>query len=252
MAATLRDVDYVAAEDTRHSGKLLQHLGINNRLVSFHDHNERERVPAFIDDLKAGKSIALISDAGTPCVSDPGFHLVRSAAQNGIKIVPIPGPCAAVVALAVSGLPTDRFRFEGFLPRQAGARAKTIAGLKEIDSTTIFYESPKRLLGTLAELDRTLPDRPIAVARELTKLHEEVLRGTASEIAGVLADRPSVRGEITLVVQGRETPLPPEAPEIRRVAILLRDQGLAPSVVRSLVGDILGVPKKAVFNALKD
>ncbi len=252
MAETLREVDYVAAEDTRHSGKLLQHLGITNRLVSFHDHNERERVPAFIEDLEAGKSIALLSDAGTPCVSDPGFHLVRAAAQSGIRIIPIPGACAAIAALAVSGLPTDRFRFEGFVPRQSGARTKTIVELKDVDSTTIFYESPKRLLDTLAVLDRVLPERQIAVARELTKLHEEVLRGTASEIAEDLSARTAIKGEITLLVQGRETPLPPEALEIRRVALLLRDQGLSPPAVRSLVSEILGVAKKAVFNAMKD
>lgn len=210
---TLREVDRIACEDTRHSRKLLNHFAIEKPLVSLHDHNEEGRTEELLRRLGEGESIALISDAGTPLISDPGFRLVRAAAAAGIRIVPIPGASAAIAALCVSGLPTDAFHFGGFLPVKKMQRRKLLEGLRGDETTHIYYEAPHRIRETLDDIHEALGDRPVVVARELTKLHEEILRGTASGIADGLRLRTSIPGEITLVI-GKGLGLTPTGEEV--------------------------------------
>jgi 16S rRNA (cytidine1402-2'-O)-methyltransferase len=200
----LREADVIACEDTRQTRKLLDHFGIAKPAVSYHDHNEIGRTTELIERLQNGQSIALVSDAGTPLISDPGYRVVKAAIDAGIAVVPIPGPSAMVTALAASGLPTDSFRFCGFLPPKTSQRRKLLDQLKQEDCTLVFYEAPHRIVDTLTDVAETLGARPVVVARELTKLHEEFLRGTAFEIRTRLQDRPVVRGEITLLI-GKST-----------------------------------------------
>jgi 16S rRNA (cytidine1402-2'-O)-methyltransferase len=202
----LRSVDRVACEDTRQTQKLLNHFQIDKKTVSCHEHNERSRATELIQDIKAGKAIALVSDAGTPGVSDPGSWLVREAIAAGVPVFPIPGANAAISALIASGLPADEFQFLGFLPEKAGARRTKLEDLvaqsHEAARTLIFYEAPHRLLETLADLESVFgPQLRIAVARELTKIHEEFLRGTVADVRRKLAGRDRIRGEITLLVE---------------------------------------------------
>jgi 16S rRNA (cytidine1402-2'-O)-methyltransferase len=201
---TLKEVALIAAEDTRHTRKLLARYDIGTRLTSYHDHNTEKRTPGLVKKLKSGDSIALVSDAGTPSISDPGYYLVRAAIQAAIPVVPIPGASALVAALSVSGLPTDSFVFVGFPPRKPAKRKQLLEGLKEEPRTLVFYESPKRLLGFMREMTQVLGDRSAVVARELTKIHEEIIRGLLSYIAEVLGTRSSLKGEYTLLVGGYE------------------------------------------------
>ncbi len=201
----LREADLIACEDTRQTGKLLTHFGIDKPAVSYHEHNEAARTAELIAKLESGLTIALVSDAGTPLVSDPGYRLVQAAIHAGIPVVPIPGASAVLGALAAAGLPTDAFRFCGFLPPKSGQRKKTLEELRGEDCTLIFYEAPHRILDALSDITAVCGDRPVAVARELTKLHEEFLRGTAEEVRAQLAARPSVKGEITLLI-GKGSP----------------------------------------------
>ncbi|WP_027715918.1 16S rRNA (cytidine(1402)-2'-O)-methyltransferase [Desulfuromonas sp. TF] len=196
----LREVDLVAAEDTRHSRKLFSHYGIGTPLTSFFQHNEAVKGERLLEDLRQGKSVALISDAGTPAIADPGFLLVRRCREEGIPVIAVPGPSAVVTALSIAGLPTDRFAFEGFLPAKTKGRRAALRRLRQEDRTTVFYEAPHRLPAALRDLAEELgEDREVAVARELTKIHEELYRGTAS---GALDHFGSgrVRGEIVLMV----------------------------------------------------
>jgi len=197
----LKEVDLVAAEDTRHTGLLLKHHGIKNRLESYHDFNKEKKAPALIEELKSGRSVAVTSDAGTPGVSDPCYLLVKLAVQEKIKIVPIPGASALLSALVVSGLPTDRFAFEGFLPAKSGKRRKRLEELHQEGRTLILYESPHRLLKTLQDISETLGERKMVVARELTKKFEEIKRGTPEEIKGYFQEN-KVKGELVLVIEG--------------------------------------------------
>ena len=190
----------IACEDTRHTRKLLEHYSISKPLVSCHEHNEAAETPRLIARLRAGETIALVSDAGTPLVSDPGYRLVAAAIAAGIRVVPIPGPSALVAALSASGLPSDAFSFRGFLPARAGRRRKALENISRETSTVIVYEAPHRILETLSEMEAVLGGRPLVVARELTKIHEEFLRGTAAAIRAELARRPAVKGEITLII----------------------------------------------------
>ncbi|RKY05022.1 16S rRNA (cytidine(1402)-2'-O)-methyltransferase [Candidatus Poribacteria bacterium] len=199
----LREVDLIAAEDTRHTKKLLDHYGIRKPMVSYHEHNERERAEQLVRELKKGKDVALVTDAGTPAISDPGYVLIRRCIEEGVKVVPVPGPSALIAALCVSGLPVHRFAFEGFLPHKGGKRRNKLEELKDEERTLIFYESPHRLLKTLKDMLEILGDRNIAVARELTKVHEEVFRGRISEAIKRFSSSP-VKGEITLVVEGKK------------------------------------------------
>ena len=197
---SLANADVIACEDTRHSGRLLAHLGIQGRLVSLHEHNERRRLKGLLADLQAGKRVALISDAGTPLISDPGFLLVREAVAAGVRVEPIPGPSAPLAALVASGLPPYPFTFAGFAPPKSGKRRTFYRKLAELAHTLVVFESPHRILASLDDAAAELGDRPAALARELTKLHEEILRGTLREIAAELASRPAIKGELVLVV----------------------------------------------------
>ncbi len=200
-ARVLSEVDIVACEDTRHSQKLLNHYGIKTKTVSYHEHNERDRAGELLTSIKSGLSVALVSDAGTPGISDPGFRVVRMALEAGLRVVPIPGPTALVSALVASGLPSDEFFFAGFLPARSGARRARLADLAAIPSTLIFYEAPHRIVASLKDAREILGEREAVVARELTKLHEEVLRGRLSELAdrfSQAAQEP--RGEMVVVI----------------------------------------------------
>ena len=206
----LREVDLVACEDTRQTAKLLRAHGIATPTTSYFEHNERSKGEGILRVLRAGRSVALVSDAGTPGISDPGYRLVRDARAEGIPVVPVPGPSAVLAALSVSGLPTDRFLFVGFLPPRAGARRRALTELIDVGPTLVFYESPRRLIAALSDMAEILGDREAFLCREATKLHEEYLPGRLGELQHLLAGRGEVRGEVTVVVAGagsrRETP----------------------------------------------
>jgi 16S rRNA (cytidine1402-2'-O)-methyltransferase len=201
-ARALAEADIVASEDTRHTGRLLAHLGLKRPLLSLHEHNERQRLPQLLDRLAGGATIALVSDAGTPLVSDPGFVLVRAAVAAGFRIEPIPGPSAVLAALVASGLPPCPFTFAGFPPPKSGRRRSFYRRLAGLGHTVVLFESPHRLLASLADALAELGDRPAAIGRELTKLHEEILRGPLAALREELAARPSLKGEFAVVIGG--------------------------------------------------
>ncbi len=204
VRSAIERADLVACEDTRHSGRLLAHLGVKKRMLSMHDHNERRRLPQLVEALEQGLTVAILSDAGTPLVNDPGFLLVREAAARGIRIEPIPGPSAILAALVVSALPPYPFTFLGFPPAKGVKRRRQFfRRFKELEHTLVFFESPHRIISCLSDALAEFGDRPSAVCRELTKLHEEVLRGPLSELHAILSKRPSVKGELVVVV-GRD------------------------------------------------
>ena len=207
----LAEVALIAAEDTRHSGQLLAHFGIHTPMISLHDHNEAGRVPQLIDKLQRGQSLALISDAGTPLISDPGFELVRAAQAAGLRVSPLPGPCALVAALSASGLPADHFVFEGFLSAKAAARRQRLAELAQEPRTLVFYESVHRLEESLQDMQTVLGDERRAVlARELTKLHESLRTGTLAELCAWAQQDPAAgKGEVVLLLAGAETAASP-------------------------------------------
>ena len=202
----LKEVDLIACEDTRQTLKLLSHYGIKTRLVSYHEHNEMTKAAELVVDLEGGAKIALVTDAGMPGISDPGFRLIALAIRHHVPVVPIPGASAFLAALVASGLPTDSFRFSGFLPAKSGQRRKLLESVRESPRTQVFYEAPHRLLETLADVSEILGDaRHVVVAREVTKIHEEFLRGRAKEILEQLKARGDVKGEITLLIAKPET-----------------------------------------------
>lgn len=196
----LGEVDVIACEDTRHTKKLLSHYGINTRTVSYHEHNERERAAELLERLRQGSAVAVVSDAGTPSISDPGFRLARAAIENGVRVVPVPGPSALISALVSSGLPTDEFFFGGFLPARSGARRTRLSELRSLAATLVFYEAPHRIAATLNDAREILGERKAVVARELTKLHEEIARGRLSELAERFSAAESARGEMVLLI----------------------------------------------------
>lgn len=196
----LKDVDLIACEDTRHTHKLLQHYGITTKTVSYHEHNEQQRTAQLVEQLKDGSDIAVVSDAGTPSISDPGFRLVRAAIENDVPVVPVPGPSALISALIAAGLPTDEFFFAGFLPSRSNARRTRLNELRAVPGTLIFYEAPHRLASTLKDAFEILGEREAVVARELTKLHEEIKRGRLSELSGYFEDHDKARGEIVVLI----------------------------------------------------
>lgn len=223
---TLREVDLVACEDTRRTGRLLRRFEIDKPLLSYREHNEAARAAELVRRAQGGESIAVVSDAGTPGISDPGFRTARAAVEAGVRVVPIPGANAALAALTASGLPTDRFRFEGFLPPRKTKRRAALEPLRAETATVVFYEAPHRIAATLQDIAAALGPRPLVLARELTKLHEECLRGTAEEIAAELESRPVVKGEIVLLIGAAETSATDGlAPLETRVAALI-GQGL--------------------------
>ena len=205
-ARILREVDLVACEDTRHTRKLLDHYGISKPVISYHEHNEAARAQELAGKMLAGASVALVSDAGMPLVSDPGYRVVAAAIRAGIPVVPVPGPSAVVAALAASGLATDSFYFGGFLPAKSGQRSRALEALRELRHTLVFYEAPHRIAETLADVERILGPRQVVIARELTKIHEEFLRGPAGEVRATLESRRAVKGEITLLIGKAEEP----------------------------------------------
>lgn len=246
----LGEVDVIAAEDTRETKRLLLYHRVEaaGRLVSCHEHNERDRLSELVARLQQGESVALITDAGTPTVSDPGFPLVRKAVEEGIPVIPVPGPSAVTAALAASGLPTDSFYFEGFLPKKKGKREKRLADLAGIAATLVFFESPRRIAETLKEMIEFFGDREGTVCREMTKPYEEFLRGRLSVILRDLDQRPAVKGEITLVVAGtpaEKAELDPE--EIRR-EIERADCGA--SELAASLSARYGLPKKKMYQEI--
>lgn len=195
----LKEVDLIAAEDTRHSRKLLSHFGISTRLTPYHDHNESLKTDYLLDRLRNGESIAIITDAGTPCIADPGYRIASAAVAGGIKVVPVPGPSAIIAALSAAGLPTDRFAFEGFLPAKQGKRKARLEEIKRDDRVIVFYEAPHRLVSTLTDMAAVLGEREAVVARELTKIHEEFSHATLSGLAAQYTTK-GVKGEVVILV----------------------------------------------------
>jgi 16S rRNA (cytidine1402-2'-O)-methyltransferase len=208
----LREVDLIACEDTRTTRRLLDRYDISTRTISYHEHNELERAEELAASLESGQSIALVSDAGTPLLSDPGYRIVRAAVAKGVTVEAIPGPSALLTALVASGLPTDQFHFAGFFPAKESQRVRILESLRDEPATLIFYEAPHRILETLADIEAVLRDREIAVARELTKIHEELLRGTAASIRNTLAARDSIRGEFVVLIAKAMKPADDETP----------------------------------------
>lgn len=244
----LGSVDLVAGEDTRRVRQLLTHFGISSRLVSLHEHNESGRVQTIIDRLQAGDNVALVSDAGTPLVSDPGYRLVAAAREQGLPVSPIPGSCALIAALSVAGLPTDRFRFEGFLPARSAARKVVLGKLQDCPETLIFYESVHRIHETLDDMSSTFgPDRPVTVARELTKLYETFYHGSIEVVRDQLtADPGASKGEFTLVVGGNQNEISIDQQDLERIVAILCKQ-LPAAQAATLAGKITGATRKQAY-----
>lgn len=253
----LKRVDLVAAEDTRHSQRLLQHLGLRKDMLALHDFNERERTASVVERLRAGASIALISDAGTPLISDPGFVLVREARAQGIAVSPIPGACALVAALSAAGLPTDRFLFEGFLPAKRSGRRAALAALGRETATLVFYESPHRILDAMTDIADVMGDeRDVVLARELTKTFETFYSGTAASVNDALrADPFATKGEFVVMVHGAEAQ-PEEAPGLDVDQLLsLLVAALPVKQVARISADLTGLPRNELYRraqAIKD
>jgi 16S rRNA (cytidine1402-2'-O)-methyltransferase len=249
----LRAVGAVCAEDTRHTRRLLAHFGIERPLLAVHEHNEGEIAAKLVERLRAGESLALVSDAGTPLVSDPGFRLVRAAREAGIRVSPVPGACAFVAALSVAGLASDRFVFEGFLPAKAAARRERLAALATEPRTLVFYESAHRIAETLADAVAAFGgERRAALARELTKLFETVLDGTLGELqARVESDADQRKGEFVLLVQGAGEDADAKIAEGRRLYAKLCDY-LKPSQAAKLAAELSGAPRKALYGGEGD
>lgn len=245
----LREVDSIACEDTRQTRKLLDHYGIGKPAVSYHEHNEMERAVELAAQMSAGANIALVTDAGVPLVSDPGYRLVRAAIDAGVPVHPIPGPSAALAALSASGLPTDSFRFGGFLPVKPGQRVKALEAIREEHATVIFYEAPHRILDALQAIDGTLGNRPVVIGRELTKIHEEFLRGTAREIHDTLAARDSIKGEFTLLI-GKATEPPPDDTPLGEAVDALENAGMPRMEAIKQVAHRRGLSKREVYSQL--
>ena len=246
---TLRRVDLVAAEDTRRTGRLLAGLGIQAKTLSLFEGNERARTEELLGALRRGDDVAVVSDAGMPAVSDPGFRIVRACAAEGIDVRVVPGPSAAIAALVVSGLPSDRWVFEGFLPRRAGERRGRLRALRNDERTVVLFESPRRLTSLLRDVLAELGDRRAAVARELTKVHEEVVRGRVTEVLATLADR-EPRGEVVVVLGGAPPPEPPALEHLVADALMLVETGMKKRAAASEVARRHGVPANEVYDAL--
>jgi len=241
-------VDLIAAEDTRHTGLLLQHFAINARLFALHDHNEQQKADILLAKLQEGLSIALVCDAGTPLINDPGYHLVRRCREAGIRVVPLPGPCAAITALSAAGLPSDRFCYEGFLPAKRKGRMDTMQALEQEPRTLIFYESTHRLLESLRDMVAVWgPARYVVLARELTKTWENIYGAPVGELlAWVSEDEHRARGEMVLIVEGFQQQADGLPPEVLRTLSLLQKE-LPLKTAAALAAEIHGVKKNALY-----
>ena len=243
----LREVDLIAAEDTRRTRQLLSHYGIHKPLVSYHEHNRRARAETLLAEIREGRNVALVTDAGTPGISDPGEHLVRRIIQESIPIVPVPGASALIAALSLSGLPTESFLFYGFLPSKATARKKLLLSLQDRAETLIFYESPKRLNAFLEEAAEILGERQVVVAREMTKVYEEIYRGTAAQILNEIGEE-DVKGEVTVVMEGCTRPAKVGSSSIAAMLeIYFREMGLSMKEAIERVSMELEVSKRDVY-----
>lgn len=247
---TLEKADFVAAEDTRVTLKLLTHLGLQRPLVSYYEHNKAESGAAILRRLLAGESCALVTDAGMPAISDPGEDLVRLCAENGVPVLVVPGPSAVISALALSGLPTGRFTFEGFLSVNKSARFEHLDSLRRETRTMVFYEAPHKLAGTLRDMLEVLGDRPVALCRELTKIHEETVRTTLAQAAAYYAEN-APRGEYVLVVAGAAEQSEPAVPleDAVAMALDLRASGMSLKDAAKRASQRTGVPKNAIYDA---
>ncbi len=245
----LKEADRIACEDTRQTHKLLDHYGISTPMVSYHDHNEQARSEQLIRDLEDGRNIALVSDAGTPLIADPGYRIVQKARGRGIAVVPIPGPSAIITALSGSGLPTDSFAFLGFLPPKSGQRRKALEESRDLGLTVVFYETPHRIEEALGDMAEVLGDPPVVLARELTKLHEEWLSGSASEVQAVLAKRGTVKGEFVVIVGKSERPPAVDIPLEQEVAALIHG-GVARMDAIKQVAKRRGLSKREVYKKI--
>ncbi|HDR1345376.1 TPA: 16S rRNA (cytidine(1402)-2'-O)-methyltransferase [Pasteurella multocida] len=247
--AIFEQVDLIAAEDTRHSGLLLSHYGIKKPFFALHDHNEQQKAHLLVEKLQQGQHIALISDAGTPLISDPGFHLVRQCRQAGIKVVPIPGACAAITALCASGIASDRFCFEGFLPAKSKARCDKLQNLAEEERTLIFYESTHRILDTLADIEKTLgAERYVVLAREITKTWETIVGDNVANLRQWLGEDPNrTRGEMVLIIEGKVKQETDEINPQALKALELISQSLPLKKAAAIVAEIYGYKKNALY-----
>ena len=250
----LAEVAVVACEDTRRTRGLLEHFGIRAKTVSYHEHNERERAEELASMLERGESVALVSDAGTPAVSDPGFRLVRAAIERGAKVAPVPGPAAFVAALIASGLPTDEFYFGGFLPPRTHARKERLAAVRALRATLVFYEAPHRIAHTLADAREILGEREAAVARELTKIHEEIARGRLGELAARFSAEGAARGEMVLaidrdVIESKEADREGASSVAERVGAL-EAEGLDQRAALKLAARELGLTRDEAYRRL--
>ncbi len=254
----LREANWVACEDTRRTAKLLAHHGIRARTLSYHEHNERERTPELVAALERGESVVLVTDAGTPLISDPGYRLVQAAIERHIPVVPLPGPSAILAALAASGLPCDEFLFGGFLPARRTERRRALERLRAEKRTMVLFEAPHRLAASLEDAAEILGPRPAAVGRELTKLYEQFSRGTLAELAAEFASAPA-RGEITLVIGPPEAPRTPNAqresataaaPLGERVEQLMRDQSVTRNAALKLAARERGLSRREAYQQL--
>ena len=247
----LEKADTVVCEDTRHTGRLLQKLGLRKKLRSYHDHSDEGDRASIIDQLLQGQTLALVSDAGTPCIADPGFKLVRDAVAAGIAVSAVPGANAALTAMAISGLPTDRFLFEGFLPVKSAARRQRLEKIRAIDATLVFYETPQRLARSLADMFAVLGERQAVIARELTKMYEETQRGSLSELAQRHENADPLKGELVIVVEGMPDDLAPSLdPQTLDQLILDRMPDLPPKQVARDVAAMTGLKTKEVYDRL--
>jgi 16S rRNA (cytidine1402-2'-O)-methyltransferase len=243
----LKEVSIIAAEDTRHTQKLLNHYQIETHQTSYHDHNKEEKAELLISKLKEGKDAALVCDAGTPGVSDPGYYLIKRAIEENIKVVPVPGVSAVIAGLSVSGLPTDRFVFEGFLPQKKNARIERLKKLEKEERTIILYEAPHRFIKTLKDIHDILGNRRMAVARELTKIHEEIVRGTVEEIIKAFEGK-KIRGEVTIILEGAKREAEQKIEGIKEaIQRIINEEGVSRSEAARRVAIRLGISKKEAY-----
>ena len=243
---TLKEADVVAAENTRHTQVLLKHFAINTPLTSYHEHNEAAKTAQLVNRLQRGQSIALVSDAGTPAISDPGYRLVVAAIGAGIRIVPIPGPSASIAALSAGGLPIDGFDFRGFLPARKQERRSKLQELREGRYTLVFYETPHRLKESLSDIREILGDRRMVLAREVTKLHEEFLRGRISEVIAE-AGRRELRGDMTLMIEGRLDANVTSEDALREEIEKLKGEGMRVKEIAEIMGEKYGYAKREIY-----